>query len=347
MLYPKEFISELIRQAKRHEVQVLIPAHEESYIIAKYKDILEKEGLKVIVSDYETIMKLQNKAICAEVAQKLGIPIPHTWSPDNIDEVTEIAREASYPLVIKLRKGRGSIGLQYVYNSASLITKYNKTITEFDLKQGNYPLIQEYIPGNGVGVSMLFNKGNLLAKFTHLRLKELPITGGTSVERISIRCPEAEDYAEKLLRYFSWHGVAMAEFKIHNDSKKPYLLEVNPRFWGSLNEAVCAGVDFPYLLYKLALGEPIEEKGNYKLGVKTVWFYGYLKALSSYLMTSRRWEALRVLLAPFDKNTYYDDLSLSDPLPTIVEPMFALKQLVTKGRLTFETDEELIKNVPF
>ena len=34
---------------------------------------------------------------------------------------------------------------------------------------------------------------------------------------------------------------------------EPKLIEVNPRFWGSLALAIYAGIDFPYLLYKLAM----------------------------------------------------------------------------------------------
>jgi predicted ATP-grasp superfamily ATP-dependent carboligase len=347
MRYPDEFVGELIRQAKKHEVQVIIPVHEESYILARYTDLLKKEGLRVVLKDYETLIEIQNKRTCTATAQRLGIPVPQTWSPNNMDEVARIAQEASCPLVIKLRRGRGAMGVKYVYSASDLTEQFNKVVGEFDLERENYPLIQEYIPGDGVGVSMLFDKGQPLAKFTHLRLKEFPVTGGTSVERISIRLPEAEDYAERLLRHFNWHGVAMVEFKIHSKSHKPYLLEVNPRFWGSLNQAICAGVDFPYLLYKIAMGEPTGEIDDYKLGVRTIWFYGYLRALPGYLMTSRRWQALGGLLNFFRKDTHFDDLSLRDPCPTVVAPIFALKQLVTKRRLTFETDEELVKNAPF
>lgn len=347
MRYPEAFIKELADKAREYKAEVIIPVHEETYILSKYKEVLREHGITVPVKDYPTILKVHNKAESMAIARELGIPVPRTWTPQSVEEVAHIASETTYPVVIKLRKGRGSIGMQYAQNASRLLELYNNTITEFSLGRENYPLVQEYIPGIGVGISVLFNQGQLLAKFTHKRLKELPITGGTSVERVSICLPEAEEYAERIMSHLKWHGVAMVEFRIDQKTQKPYFLEINPRFWGSLNEAVCSGVDFPYLLYQVARNETVQPVTEYKLGVRTIWLYGYLRALPDYLRTPQRWAALKGLLSFLDRKVHFDDFSISDPLPTLIEPLFALRQLFTKGRLNFETEEEMVKNTPF
>ncbi|MCK7577967.1 MAG: ATP-grasp domain-containing protein [Chromatiales bacterium] len=58
--------------------------------------------------------------------------------------------------------------------------------------------------------------------------------------------------AKKLLDAVSWHGVAMVEFRVTLEGK-PYLMEINTRFWGSLQLAIDAGVDFPYWLIRFAM----------------------------------------------------------------------------------------------
>ena len=43
------------------------------------------------------------------------------------------------------------------------------------------------------------------------------------------------------------------EFRIDSRDGVPKIMEVNPRFWGSLQLSILSGVDFPYLLYKALL----------------------------------------------------------------------------------------------
>ena len=56
---------------------------------------------------------------------------------------------------------------------------------------------------------------------------------------------EKQRLKQELLDELNWHGVAMVEFKVTEDGT-PYLMEINTRFWGSLQLAIDAGVDFPY-----------------------------------------------------------------------------------------------------
>ena len=70
-----------------------------------------------------------------------------------------------------------------------------------------------------------------------------------------------------LLERFRWCGVAMVEYKIEQSTGTAYLMEVNPRFWGSLQLAIDAGVDFPYLLYRVFTGEEVPSELSYREGL--------------------------------------------------------------------------------
>ena len=70
----------------------------------------------------------------------------------------------------------------------------------------------------------------------------------------------------------------MVEFKVAEDGT-PYLMEINTRFWGSLQLAIDAGVDFPWLLYKLACGQPVTPVTRYKTGRRLRWLLGDLDSL--------------------------------------------------------------------
>jgi hypothetical protein len=101
-----------------------------------------------------------------------------------------------------------------------------------------------------------------------------------SVLRESIAPPEkALDAGRRLLEALEWSGVAMVEFKLDKHDKRPKLMKINARFWGSLQLAIFAGMDFPYLLFALAKGERISPSNSCRVGVESGWELGDLDHL--------------------------------------------------------------------
>lgn len=160
--------------------------------------------------------------------------------------------------------------VRYASNAEELIRAYNAMHLEMP-----YPLIQQRIEGPGSGLFALFADGEAKAIFAHRRLREKPPSGGVSVLRESVAADDRIiDYSQKLLQALNWTGVAMVEFKIDQAENVPKLMEVNGRFWGSLQLAIDSGVDFPYLLYRVKSGLSVPIVSNYRTGVVTRWFLG-------------------------------------------------------------------------
>jgi len=323
--YPSRFIRYLRTFLKNHKHEVLMPVYSnDTYLIAKYKSSLEP-FVKIPLHDFAIVMKVNDKGYLMQIAEELGIPVPQTYFIDDLKKMHEVTNKLVFPAVIKLRETASSIGISYVYSRDGLISKYKETISKYHLYPSKYPLIQEYVDGDGYGVSLLFNQGDLRAKITHKRLREYPITGGPSTYRISVKHQEMEDYAIDLLKHFNWHGVAMVEFKLDRKTKKPILMEVNPRFWGSINQAVKAGVDFPYLLYKMAVEGDITPVLNYEIGVKTTNIFIDYVALLNYV---RRTGDIGLIKEFFYLPVNDDILSFDDPLPVLSFMYSGLKEMV-------------------
>jgi predicted ATP-grasp superfamily ATP-dependent carboligase len=144
-----------------------------------------------------------------------------------------------------------------------------------------YPfLIQKRIHGPGIGIFLLMKDGEVIAKFAHRRIREKPPSGGVSVLSESTEPPEdAMESAVRILEKIRWTGVAMVEFKVDIEENISKLLEVNARFWGSLQLSVSSGVDFPYMLFRIAQGERIMNSGGYKVGLRSRWELGDLDHL--------------------------------------------------------------------
>lgn len=341
---PELFIKSIKNYLKKNNSQVLMPMYEETFVISKYRDAFGN-NIKIPLIDHEKLMKINNKRYLMDFAEEIGVKIPQTYKIDEIHELKEVIKKVEFPAVIKLVKGGGSVGIRYVHSEDELLMEYKKLIIKFNLGSSEYPLIQEYIPGTGYGVSMLFNKGDPRAIFTHKRIREYPITGGPSTARISVRHAKMEKYATMLLKEFGWHGVAMVEFKLDDRTKEPVLMEINPRFWGSLNQAICAGVDFPYLLFKMSIEGDVKPVFSYKVGVKTRWLPGDVRAFIDYIRTDnirmdKRREALKDFFKLYDPNLYYDDIVLNDPIPAIAEFMVPVINYIKKGKFKFVPEVE-------
>src|SRR6185436_16993889 len=135
------------------------------------------------------------------------------------------------------------------------------------------PVVQEQLPraGEAIGVSLLLwpaaagpaRPPELVAGFVHRRLHEYPVSGGSSTYREAIKDEGLVARCAAFLAQLGFTGVAMLEWKRDVRDGVLKLLECNPRFWGSLHQAVLAGVPFPALLARLARGEQVEPVRDY------------------------------------------------------------------------------------
>lgn len=324
---PGEFIKVIRHYLENNPHDLLIPVHsEDTFILARYASSFS--GITHFpFQNAEDMIKVNDKSNLAHIAKELDIPVPKTWIPHELSDINSISREIRFPAVIKLRDRTSSVGQSYVYSPDELVRVYCNTVHTYNLTPLEYPIIQEFISGTGFGVSLLYNNGDLRARFTHKRLREFPVSGGPSTCRISTRHQKMEEYATRLLEHFSWHGVAMVEFKLGTDNI-PYLLEVNPRFWGSINQAIRSGVDFPYLLYQMTIEGDIRPVLSYREGVVT---RNCMLDICSLFLGLRRKDSFQCQ-NPCIQFPFYDDIfSPDDPIPGLLSVCSAMRHIFQKS----------------
>jgi predicted ATP-grasp superfamily ATP-dependent carboligase len=221
---------------------------------------------------------LSDKRRLMEEAPRFSIDVPAQRCIERRAELIPAVRSAlRFPVVLKpsssvrvhegeFRKGNAV----YAENEAAL----ERHAARFD--DAAYPLLaQERIVGEALGVFLLMWNGRAIARFAHRRLRERPPSGGEMVLAESAALDlDLADRCESLLRAANWQGPAMVEFKIDQRTGTPYLMEVNARFWGSLQLAIDAGVDFPAMLADAALGSAAAAPPEYVVGQRLRWFWG-------------------------------------------------------------------------
>jgi protein-tyrosine-phosphatase len=210
------------------------------------------------------------------LAARLGVPAPKTFLVERVDQITASLDQVEPPVVLKPMRSIGEsdvdrkqLRVDYAFNERQLTAKL-----EGFLRYGSV-LLQEYVGGDGVGIEVIADHGELVYAFQHARVHEVPLTGGGSSLRVSEAVnPELLEAARKLLAELKWHGVAMVEFKLNRKDGSFSLMEINGRFWGSLPLAVAAGADFPKMLFELMTAGHISPPPPAKSGV-------YCRKLSS------------------------------------------------------------------
>jgi predicted ATP-grasp superfamily ATP-dependent carboligase len=213
-------------------------------------------------------------------------------------------------VLVKPRHSSGGRGILRVERPADLPAAYARVHARHPR-----PIVQECLPPGGaaLGVAVLMNfHSQPRASFAYRRLREYPVAGGPSTLRESVDLPGLRRLAERLLGLLGWVGVAMVEFKTDPRDGQPKLLEVNPRFWGSLHHAILCGVDFPYLLCRLALDGDVPAVEAYRTGVQSrSLLHGEL------LHALRRHGRGRLRPALWDFSVSDDVVSADDPLPVV------------------------------
>lgn len=270
------FHKEIVAIVNRLGIDTVIPATDLTTMLLISQPNLA-EIVHLIAPPAASYESLTNKANLFALAEALDIPAPKTLVADTTAGITSAAHEIGFPVVIKPARSRYlkndailSTGVQIVKTPAALadVLRHQKWL-------GDIPaLVQKFVPGHGAGIFSLYSPSGPIAWFAHRRIREKPPTGGVSVLSESVPVdPIMQKIATRLLSAANWLGVAMIEFRIAEDGT-PYLMEVNGRFWGSLQLAIDCGVDFPWLLYQLMVEHYQRVTADYSTKRRLRWLLG-------------------------------------------------------------------------
>ena len=271
------FLSAVASEVERRRVDVLLPVSDVTTSLIASERRRFNGHCRVPVPESDSLLRAADKVAVIRLAEQLGIPAPQTVYLENAAQLTEVMDRLSFPVVVKPRRSRVRTGDRW----RSCAVTYARSAQELQHEvcgwpAGAYPLmLQEKITGPGVGVFLCMHNGKTVASFSHRRLREKPPSGGVSVlcESIELR-PELHRAAESLLRALDWTGVAMVEFKVDERDGVAKLMEINGRFWGSLQLAIDAGVDFPAILLDTVMGASFNGVPTYRVGVQSRWLWG-------------------------------------------------------------------------
>jgi CelD/BcsL family acetyltransferase involved in cellulose biosynthesis len=262
-------------------------------------------GLQAPVED------LVNKQRITERARAAGLPTPPTQTFDSAEEALSRRHEIEFPVVVKpaARRSAAPAPSYLAPGPGDLMTA----------AEWNCPLlIQPYLREEVHAVCGVVWQGRLMASVHQRYLRTWPADCGTSSAAVTIE-PDLDLDERLLMMLEGYDGIFQAQFAGR------YLLDLNPRVYGSLPLAVAAGANLVGVYCDLLAGRespPVRARA----GVFYRWLEGDLRSL---------WTAIRRGQMPVSsalgelrprRGAAHSTESLRDPRPALVRAAYALRQ---------------------
>lgn len=256
-----------------------------------------------------------SKTLLSAFMEKHGIPHPRTVRFASGDpEILEHLASLRLPVITKPTWGGGGSGMRVFENREGLVPYLEEKSTP-----ENPVIVQEYIRGHDLGSAAFCNAGEVL----HLTMQR-----NMSADQNSFRPskglrffddPNVRTVVEKLMGALKWSGIAQIDLRVDGETGDLFVLEINPRYWGSVLGSQRMGVNFPEIACRRAIGLPVPAVEYRK--EKYITSFGYLLHLRDKLLGR----------ASLESFTYADSAFgeiVKDPMVRVVEVI----QRLTKRR---------------
>ena len=246
----------------------------------KYLFIKNKKKMKFVklispsLKNYELSLK---KSHSTSFAERLGIPVPKSYHVKSKKDLEDLANTVSFPLVIKGERGTSSSHVRYANNILELKNRFEEV---YELEKSidpnsTPPIVQQYIGGPTYLSQAFADSGIVKIVIPHYKYREWPLTGGVTSRAKTIDSPKLTKYMTKILESLDWNGEVGMEWKYDSVNDEFYFLEINPRFEGSLDIAIKAGVNIPKLLIQKMDGKNIPDNLIYYRNIHYRWFFRF------------------------------------------------------------------------
>jgi predicted ATP-grasp superfamily ATP-dependent carboligase len=249
-----DWINNINKEVQNHNIDVVMPIFEVGIrILIKHKeDILLKNKLGLLpkLKDFDTAI---NKGKLAKHLHINKIPGPKSLileSNKNLEKVINL----NFPTIIKPLEGfGGGIGIKRFKTFESLKNHYTNNNINYTT------IVQEYIEGYDIDCSVLCRNGNILA-FTIQKGNMMGASEFTPQVGLSfLYQQELYNVVEKLMKSLDWSGVAHIDMRYDKNTKEYKVIEINTRFWATLDASLIANVNFPNLYCKASMGDTFKK----------------------------------------------------------------------------------------
>lgn len=224
-----------------HDIKaIFIGSTAELSFYSRNRESLEKStGAKVFVNSPAVIELCTDKWLTMCHLSRCGFKIPATIRyPEDVDMLSSFIESAGFPLIVKPRFGRGSIGVVLVRDKQQLLE---------NIKGKKSLIIQEYLTDEEqeftVGIC-INQKGEVISKIALRRY----LLEGVSIAAVSDDYQHIADYCAMVASTLRAYGAINIQLRLKDSM--PVIFEINPRFSSSTSMRLLFGINEPESLIR-------------------------------------------------------------------------------------------------
>jgi len=278
---PKKLSEFLVNLAEENNsVPVLFPSTDEAALFIAQNEVLLRQYFKIPMPKREVVELVVNKKKQYNTAVSLKIPIPATYYPNSLEEIPDIAKQITYPCIIKpiasyfwrrdfIREKLGVFKVKKI-NSPRELEDYGKIFFFFFFEI----IIQEIIPGEEqrlITFMAYFDQNSKpVAYCVRRRIRQIPPGFGDTTCTDSCSGPEVIDLSIRFFQGICYQGLGGVEFKQDPRDGQFRLVEINARSLHTGGIASACGVDLPFIAYQDMLGKHVKRKTSFQEGIKWI-----------------------------------------------------------------------------
>jgi predicted ATP-grasp superfamily ATP-dependent carboligase len=325
-----DFLLELGRRHKLRGWLLIACADEEARLISQNHTALS-QMFRVRTPPWEMMRWAYDKHRMNERAAALGLDLPRSLSAGSRADL--LNADLRFPVILKpaVKHAGNAFTLAKAWRAddpAALLARYDDAAA---LVGANAVVVQELIPGRGTAqfsYAALWDRGRPVASLTARRLRQYPIEFGyTSTFVETIARADVEQAACRFLESLGYDGLVEVEFKHDARDGRLKLLDVNARVWTWIALGGRAGVDFPHLFWRLAMGEALPS-AHATSGVG--WMHASRDIVAAGQEMAAGYLAPRDYPASWRGPLQFAAFATDDPLPGMLDVPLALSRLFTK-----------------
>jgi D-aspartate ligase len=312
---------------------VLIPSGDlEVRFVAQHHDELAR-AFRLTTPTWDIVQWAGDKRLTYRLAADLDIPHPRTFYPKDRADLATI--DLAFPLILKptMRDQPNAFTRAKAWrveNGDELLARYDEAAA---LVPREAISVQELIPGTGAtqySFAALCRDGVPVASVVARRNRQYPIEFGfTSTCVETVREPGVERLAKQFLQALRYNGLAELEFKLDRRDNKFKLLDFNARQWTWVALGAAADVDFAWIMWQTAIGQPVGEShgtpGRAWMHVSRDIVAACHEILSGRIKLA---EYIRTWRLPLTFAAFAKD----DPLPGVLDLLLAFRPLLRYAR---------------
>ncbi len=330
----KDYLTYLEQVLDSTGARVLITSSDGTIaFIRRHREELEQR-VRIALAREPALGIAMSKELTLGIAKQLGIRVPNAVKVDTLGEVEAALHEIGLPAVVKPVESWDEQHSTSMKSELVTTPDEARRAVEKLTRFGGATLFQQFLSGERESMGLLYANGQVHARFVQWTKRSSPPLGGTSVVHQCIAVPpDIGPKAEGLVREIGLEGYCQLEFR-RDAVGNPYLMEINPRLNLTIDNAVYAGVDFPYLLYQWASGDQINVVKDYRVG-------GWMRDLRGDMMTTIQSlkqrgrpgvtspaKTILDFCASFFMPMRYVYLDRKDPLPAVIATASFTRQWV-------------------